>query len=90
MAVYITQVHMETGTGHEHIAKVKWENRADKTTGESTKAAIVKFIDVDKGEARVADGASYVHVGTVNATPKYIRTYADGKWTDNLLALPRF
>ncbi|MGH7485059.1 MAG: DUF3892 domain-containing protein, partial [bacterium] len=21
--------------------------------------------------------------------PKYLRTYADGRWTDNLLALPR-
>jgi hypothetical protein len=90
MAVYVEQVHMEGGTGHEHIAKVKWQNRTDKKTGESTKAEMVKYIDVDKGEARVADGSSYVQIGTVQATPKYIRTHADGKWTDNLLALPRY
>lgn len=36
------------------------------------------------------EGGNTVRVGVVNATPKYIRTYADGTWTDNLLALPRF
>jgi uncharacterized protein DUF3892 len=32
-----------------------------------------------------------VDVGVVTPTDgsKYLRTYADGKWTDNLLALPR-
>ena len=29
-------------------------------------------------------------VGVVDANPPYIRTHADGVWTDNLLALPRF
>jgi hypothetical protein len=31
-----------------------------------------------------------VNVGVVNATPPYIKTYADEVWTDNLLALPRY
>ena len=42
------------------------------------------------GVAKVTDGRNTVDVGVVNATPKYIRTHADGKPTDNLLYLPRY
>lgn len=28
------------------------------------------------------------NIGVVNASPPYVRTYADQTWTDNLLALP--
>jgi hypothetical protein len=90
VTVYITSVHLESGGEHQHISEVKWENREDESTGTSTKATMVDWIDNKKGVARVADGSSYVGVGVVNATPKYIRTHADGKWTDNLLALPRY
>jgi hypothetical protein len=89
MAVYITERHMVSGTGHEHIAGVKWENRDTKKTGQSSREAMVEFIEGGR-DARVADGSSYVQVGVVDATPKYIRTHADGKWTDNLLALPEY
>ena len=86
--VQVTSVHMSGGTQHEHIAKVKW--RDDKnSTGESTRAEMVTFIE-GGGKAYVTDGTNTVYVGVVNATPKYIRTHADGKWTDNLLALPRY
>ena len=80
---------MEGGSGHEHIAKVTWEENSSGSTGESTRAQMVTFIE-GGGDARVANGASYVKVGVVNATPKYIRTIADGKWSDNLLALPTY
>ena len=34
-------------------------------------------------------GGNRAEVGVVNgANGKYLRTYADGKWNDNLLALP--
>jgi len=89
VAVYVTKRHMEGGSKHEHIARVKWENRSDGTTGDNSRAEMVKWID-EGGDARVADGSSFVRVGVVNATPKYIRTHADGKWTDNLLALPTY
>jgi hypothetical protein len=80
---------MEGGSKHEHIAKVTWEDRDTEHTDESTREAMVTWIE-DGGEARVADGASYLKVRVVDAIPKYIRTYADGKWTDNLLALPTY
>lgn len=89
MAVYVTKRHMEGGNGHEHIARVKWEDRQSGKSGDSTRAEMVTFID-GGGDARVGDGASFVEVGVVDASPKYIRTYADGKWTNNLLALPTY
>ena len=88
--IYITHIHLVGGTQHEHIASVKWRNPGDGKTGESTREAMVIWIRDEKGDARVTDGVNQVQVGVVNAAPPYIRTHADGKWTDNLLALPRF
>ena len=89
MAIYITARHMAGGSKHEHIAEVKWENRSDGTTNQNSRSEMVKWID-DGGDARVAKGTTYVGVRVVNAIPKYIQTYADGVWTDNLLALPEY
>jgi hypothetical protein len=44
----------------------------------------------DSNVALVSDGRRWVRVHVVNAHPPYLQTYADGVWTDNLLALPRF
>ena len=52
----------------------------------------MKFIDVDHGKAYVESSTSKVEVGVVKpqgGTP-YLRTFANGTWTDNLLSLPRF
>lgn len=88
--VYVTAIHQEGGYGHEHITSVQWRDPADGNTGQSSKAEMVDWIKHKKGDARVTDGVNTVQVGVVDASPPYIRTYADGKWTDNLLALPRF
>jgi hypothetical protein len=89
--VYITEVHMSNGdTGHEHIAEVKWENPQTSESGKSAREVMVEWINRG-GDARVRDDAGNdVRVGVVNATPPYIRTFADKVWTDNLLALPRY
>jgi hypothetical protein len=87
--VYITDVHMTTiGTGHEHIGAVKWRNPEDGVTGETTIDAMVDWIENKKGVAKVTDGRNTVSVGVVDHA--YLRTHADGKWTDNLLSLPRY
>ncbi len=89
--IYITAVHMSTaGSGHEHIVDVRWQNPSDNTTGQSTRQQIVDWIRDQRGDARVSDGRNEAKVGVVDATPPFIRTYADGKWTDNLPALPRY
>ncbi|MHB1486585.1 MAG: DUF3892 domain-containing protein [Acidimicrobiales bacterium] len=89
MAIYITARHMVGGSKHEHIDEVKWENRGDGKSGKFSRAEMVKWIE-GGGDARVAKSTSYVKVRVVDAIPKYIRTYADGIWTDNLLALPEY
>jgi hypothetical protein len=88
--VYITARHMVGGQRHEHIADVRWNNPADGTTGESTRENMIDWIKNKAGNAFVSDGVRQVAVGVVDATPPYIRTYADGVWTDNLLALPTY
>jgi hypothetical protein len=89
--VFITHIRMSnSGTSHEHITDVKWRNPEKGSVGENTLAGMVDWIENKKGIAKVTDGAVTVDVGVVNVSPKHIRTFANGRWTDNLLALPRF
>lgn len=87
--VYVTAIHLVGGQRHEHIAAIRWRNAATNQTGQSTRAVMVDWIRKG-GDARVTDGVRSVQVGVVNVTPPYIRTHADGIWTDNLLSLPRY
>lgn len=89
MARYITAVHMSGGTQHEHIAEVRW--REGGTTSTSTRAQMVEYINNNgEGSVKVADAQGEVNVQVVKANPPYIRTYKDGRPTDNLLNLPRY
>ncbi|WP_433892527.1 DUF3892 domain-containing protein [Streptomyces sp. CA-111067] len=90
MRIYITAVHLEGGAGHEHIQSVKWQDVDTGETEQSTRAAIVSWLGKSENTAWVHDGVGAVQVLVVRASPPYIRSYADGRWTDNLLALPRF
>ncbi|NHA00633.1 DUF3892 domain-containing protein [Nocardioides sp. W3-2-3] len=91
MSLFITAVHMEPtyGSGHEHIALVRWVDTAADATDTSTRQQMVDFLNRG-GQAWVADAQGSVQVGVVNANPPYLRTFADGRYTDNLLSLPRF
>lgn len=93
MSVQITHRRMSPGgTQNQHITDVRWRNPTTSATGESTKAGMVDFIDVQKGSAYVLGAQSRSEVGTVHEqgqTP-YLRTYANGQWDDNLLSLPLF
>jgi Protein of unknown function (DUF3892) len=87
--VQITAVHMVGGEQHEHIGSVRWTNPSTGASGENSREDMVTFLN-QGNQAYVTDGYRQVDVGVVNANPPYIRTYADGVWTDNLLALPRY
>jgi Protein of unknown function (DUF3892) len=89
--INITSIHLAGGTQHQHIASVKWKNPQTGVTGESTRQEMVEWIRDKKGVAHVrgSDG-SVSQVGVVDASLPYIRTYADGDWNDNLLALPTY
>ena len=88
--VQITQIHLVGGYRHEHIASVRWINPQDNNTGENTRSEMVSWLNKPGARAVVSTGSRTVDVGVVDANPPYIRTHADGVWTDNLLALPQY
>jgi hypothetical protein len=92
LAIKITAIRQSGGTGHEHITQLWWTNPASGKSGQNSRAQLVDWIEKEGGKAYVEDSSgNRADVGVVTPAhgPKYLRTYADGLWTDNLLALPR-
>ena len=91
MSTFIYQVHIEpsNSNNHEHITRVRWNQQASNNQGESTTQEMVRFI-LGGNEVFVKDSTGQVKVFVVNTNPQHLRTYADGKPTNNLLNLPRF
>lgn len=82
------------GRYHEHITNILWIPSDDQgaQAKSNTRAEIVAFVEKG-GKAYVEDDdgdVAYLGVRVSSAGNKYVQTYADGIWTDNLLALPRF
>jgi hypothetical protein len=92
VAIRITYIRQSGGTGHEHIVRLWWVDPATGKTDDNARAEIVSWIENKNGKAYVED-ARGDHADVLVITPsygeKYLRTHADGHWTDNLLALPR-
>jgi Protein of unknown function (DUF3892) len=94
MAVRITCVSKPSGDNqdpHEAISSLGWVNEDTQAKGISTRLEIYDFIKNKGGQAYVVDrSGNKAYVGALeNARgTKYVRTYADGVWTDNLLSLP--
>lgn len=86
---YITAVHMPGGSRHDQIELVQWQDPVTQATGQSTKEGMVEWIR-QGGDLRVRGYAGDIQVGVVDADPPYIRTHADGAWTDGLLSVPRY
>ncbi|MFY2562967.1 DUF3892 domain-containing protein [Corallococcus terminator] len=84
---YITEIHLDGGALHEHIARLRWTEES--ATGESSRAELVRWVK-DGGDARVRVGSTDVKLAVVDATSPHLRTKANGILTDNLLELPRF
>ena len=92
MAIRITHVRLSGGTGHEHITRLWWVNPVSGKTDDNTRATIVSWIEDKDGEAFVQEpGTVRAEVGVVTPSQgaKHLRTYADGKYNNNLLSLPR-
>ena len=92
--IEIIKRHMVGGQLTEHIAKVKYIS-SDGTEKEGTRQAMVDWLDKSTSNQAVVyskDRMSKAYVGVVHRdnAPDYIKTHADGKWTDNLLALPEY
>ena len=80
----ITCITLSGGGTHEHITHIGFSNgvRWSKQEG-------VNFLRINGNSLFVSDQRGSVEVGIVAGTPPYLRTYADGRYTDNLLALPQ-
>jgi len=76
---------------HEAITALGWVNEQTGQTGISSRLEMYDWIKTKGGEAYVHDRyGNTVKVGTAETSfgTKYVRTYADRTWTDNLLSLP--
>jgi hypothetical protein len=88
--VYITAINLVGGTGHQHIANVRWVAPGSSEGKSNSRQEMVDFLKQHPGQARVKDGIGEVAVEPIDGSPPYIRTIKDGRYTDNLLALPRY
>ncbi|MER8858982.1 DUF3892 domain-containing protein [Mesorhizobium sp. M0761] len=58
-------------------------------TGKWTRADVIGWIESKAHTFFTKVGNNRANIGVVDGpNGKYVRTYADGKWNDNLLALP--
>jgi len=94
MSVRITCIS-KAGGDHENphaaISELGWTNEETRAVGKSTRLEIYDWIKNKDGYAYVNDGVgNTVRVGTAETAQgtKYVRTYRDKVWSDNLLALP--
>lgn len=93
MAIRFTHKRMSPGySDHEHITHLAWVDMSTGSPSSGTRATLVDMIDNRGVSAQVGTGADAVPVGVVRPSygQPYLRTYADGKWTNNLLNLPDF
>lgn len=93
MTIRITAISKPEGNpSHTAISQLKWVDVSNGKTGIVSREYSYSWIKIG-GKAFVKDEANDVaYVGTrenLNGT-KYVQTYADRTWKDNLLALPRF
>ena len=91
MKVQFTAIHLEGGAGHESIANLKAKDPATNATYQDTKANWVTFIERGNiGFVHDNYGNTVSVLVRTNGVTKWLQTVADGKWTDNLLALPKY
>ena len=90
--VQITAIHLAGSEDHQHIATMKWKNPQSQQIGQSSRQEMVDFVRQNPAGAYATDrnGENPAYLQVVDAKPPYVQTKADGKWTNNLLTLPRY
>jgi hypothetical protein len=93
MSIRITCINKSGGhhdDPHHAIDNLGWVNEENGKTGKNTRLEIYNWLKSENGTAYVTDArGNKAYVGTrehSNGT-KFVQTYADKVWTDNLLAL---
>jgi hypothetical protein len=93
MALRIVRIHLEGGSEHWHISELEYYTDEDSTRTKRSRLAIVNWIE--SNNANVAYTAPQVGTGQrvyvrQEHGVKFLQTIADSKWSNNLLALPRY
>jgi hypothetical protein len=86
----ITKVNGNHYDRHEAIQFFGWINEQTRTTGRSSQQELITFLE-NRGVAYTRDVLGRVAYLVVRVSPyghKYVKTVADGRDSDNLLALP--
>jgi Protein of unknown function (DUF3892) len=93
MTVRITCINKDGGN-HDNpnaaISHLGWTEDGTGKTGKSTRLEMYDWIKHQNGKAYVRDAnGNTAWVGTAETAggTKYVRTYRDNTWTDNLLSL---
>jgi hypothetical protein len=91
MSCRITGIRKSGGADnpHEAISHYRWVDEQTNQTGITTRTEMVAYIDRG-GTAYVRDNLGTVncYVNTSRAGTRFLQTYSDNRWTDNLLDLP--
>jgi len=95
MAVRITCINKADGwhdDPHCAVSDLGWINDANGNTGKSTREAVYDWLKKStSNEAYVKDrygNVAFLYPRENAYGTRFVQTYADKKWTDNLLALP--
>jgi len=90
MALQITHIRkLNPQDPHEAISHYG-SPKKDGTLAIYEREFLIKWLEDNKVKAYVADGSSEVWCGIRdNGRIKYLQTYADSKWSNNLLSLPQ-
>ena len=91
--IWITAIQFDDSgrEDHESIRAFRWRDAESRQEGEHTLAEMVALVRA-RTLVYVSDEAfeRTAIVRVVDADPPYVRAWAQGKWTNELLALPRF
>ncbi len=92
MGHQITHKRLSGGATHEHIVAVAWTNDQTGHASSSTTQQMVEFIESGNPDVYTLVGGKRATVGvrTSDSGRKFLQTYADRYYNNNLLALPDF
>jgi hypothetical protein len=90
--LYILAIRFKDEKKHENITRLKWKITNNELINESPISEIITIINNHPNSVFVKDKKDNkdVEVFVIDANPKYLRTKANNKLTDNLLELPTF
>ena len=94
MSVRITCINKDNGNHenpHEAIINLGWVNEKTGASGKTSRVGMYNWIKEKGGQAYVSGpngSVSTLGTAVTSKGTKYVRTYANGVWNDNLLSLP--